>query len=178
MNEGKKFEQDIKNSVPEDVWYYRFKDGTANYEGTKNENTRFQATNICDLELYKKPQLYLFEAKSYTGKSISHEAFLLNQNKKKPKTLEERLKKVYEMVDAQQHGIVSGYIINLRDIDKTYYLDADKVLNHILTADRRSIPLSYMLEHGISLCQEKKRTRWRYDIKNLFYQIEVREVNK
>ena len=33
MNEGKKFEQDFRNSMPEDVFYYRLRDGTAAWSG-------------------------------------------------------------------------------------------------------------------------------------------------
>lgn len=175
-NEGKKFEEDIKSSVPEDVWYNRYNDGTADWEKDKEDGkkkrTRFQAVNICDCEMHMHPNHYLFEFKSYTGKSITHEAFLM-PNKTKP--LDERLKKVHKMVDALRFGIHAGYIINMREVGRTFYIRADYVLEHILSRRSKSIPLDYMIEHGIELIAEKRRTRWRYDLLNLFFQIEVRK---
>ena len=44
-NEGKKFEEDFKKSVPKNLFYYRFIDGTSAWDGG---NARFQAKNICD----------------------------------------------------------------------------------------------------------------------------------
>ena len=35
-NAGKQFEEDIKASIPEGYWLYRFKDGTAGFAGEKN----------------------------------------------------------------------------------------------------------------------------------------------
>ena len=71
QNEGKRFEEDIKKSVPSEYFYYRFKDGTGNFNGTKNENVRFQAKNICDCEVMTDNYLFLLELKSHLGKSIS-----------------------------------------------------------------------------------------------------------
>ena len=166
-NEGKKFEEDFRDSVPSDIYYYRFRDGTANYAGTKNENTRFQHTNICDCILYDRVVLCFNEQKSYTGVSVTHKAFLSSN----AKTEEGKLKKIKQMVDAQMHGIHAGYLFNMRDIDETYFVYADKVYQHVTTADRKSIPLDYIREHGYKLKAKKKRVRWRYDIKDMLNSI-------
>ena len=59
MSSGKKFETNFKNSVPDNIFYYRFRDGTSSWgnkacEGCpKNKQlTRFQSKNICDCEMF------------------------------------------------------------------------------------------------------------------------------
>ena len=159
MNEGKKFEQDIKNSVPDNVFYYRLKDGTAAWGG---EETRFQAQNACDCIMFLTPYMYMFELKSHKGKSLPFSAIRQNQ--------------LDELVQAAERGVTAGFIVNLRDIEKTYYVSAVTVQELINTLDRKSIPLEFFETQCIRLLAEKKRTRYRYDILNLFYQIRVRKV--
>lgn len=165
VNEGKKFEQDFKSSVPDDVWYYRFRDGTATfYGGIENNNgTRFQQSNICDCQLYYYG-LFLLELKSHKGKSLSHGQFM---------TTKGEIKHLHELVLAQAFGINAGVIINMRDVEETYYLHADVVLDHILNSGRKSIPLDFMRENGYRLIAEKKITRYRYDIKDLIAYIRL-----
>jgi len=79
MNNGKRFELEIKNSIPSSVYYYRFRDGTANFSGDKNQNVRFQATNMCDCLLYDSKHLYFLELKTHKGKSLPLSAIRENQ---------------------------------------------------------------------------------------------------
>ena len=155
-NEGKKFEEDFKKSVPETVYFYRLRDGTASWDG--GENTRFQASNICDCLLYDG-NFYMFELKSHKGKSIPFSAF--------------RDVQVTELATACEYGVKAGFVINMRDAEQTYYLTAMAVKEYTLTADRASIPLDYMKENGILLKAEKKRVRWRYDVSELLKSMEA-----
>jgi recombination protein U len=160
---GKRFEEDIRDSVPADMWYYRFRDGTANFQGQKNENTRFQQTNICDCQLYYYG-LFLLELKSHNGKSLPHSQF---------KDAKGKIKHLYELVAAQVFGIVAGVIINMREVEETYWLPANVVLNHILNSGIKSIPIAFMRENGYRLKAEKKKVRYRYDIKDLIANIRL-----
>jgi recombination protein U len=157
-NPGKEFEKDYKNSVPPEIWAYRLRDGTATFYGgmEQNNGVRFQQTNICDFILFWEGALALQELKSHKGKSLPHDQF----------------KHLEEMCEAAEHkGIFAGVVINMRDVGETYYLPADKVLHHILFSGRKSLPLDYMQEHGYRVLAEKKRVRWRYDIKDLMKEI-------
>jgi recombination protein U len=158
MNEGKKFEQDIKDSVPEEVFYYRLKDGTASWGG---EETRFQSQNACDCIMFYNSHMYMLELKSHKGKSLPFSCIRDNQ--------------LSELVQATQKGVKAGFIVNLRDVEKTYYVDAVTMQELINTSERKSIPLEFFETQCIKVFGEKKRTRWRYDILNLFYKIEVRK---
>lgn len=147
-NEGKKFEEDFRKSIPESVYYYRLRDGTATYYGG-NENLRFQTSNICDCILYDG-DFYMLELKSHKGKSIPFSAF--------------RDVQVTELATACEYGVKAGFVINMRDVEETYFLPAIVVKEYTLTADRVSIPLEYLRSNGTLIKAEKKRVRWRYDI--------------
>ena len=67
MNAGKSFEQDFIKSVPDTIYHYRFKDGTAAWG--EGEATRFQATNICDFLLFDG-RMFLLELKIKGNQSL------------------------------------------------------------------------------------------------------------
>lgn len=155
MNEGKRFEEDFRKSIPDDVYYYRLRDGTASWGG---ENTRFQASNACDSLLWRDNMLYMIELKSHKGKSIPHNAFRENQ--------------INELSNALAYGVTAGFLINMRDVDTTVWVPADMVREHINTSDRKSISLNELL-NGYKVKQEKKRTRWRYDINDMLKAVRI-----
>ena len=94
-NPGKLFEEDFKKSVPKWCWLYRFKDGTANFKGEKNENVRFQAHNICDFEIMAQNSLFLLELKSHQGASIPFSCIRKNQIEEMVKAAEFKYIKPY-----------------------------------------------------------------------------------
>lgn len=155
-NAGKMFEEDFKKSVPKDCWVYRFKDGTANFNGTKNENVRFQAHNICDFQVMTDKCLYLLELKSHAGTSIPFNCIRSTQLK--------------EMTEIEHEKIKSFFIFNFRNIGNggTIAVEAHKVKEYIETAERKSIPFSWCEENGIKIGMQLKKVRWRYDLEKFF----------
>jgi recombination protein U len=158
-NPGKLFEQDWKNSVPEDIFYYRFRDGTASYYGgSDNENIRFQQSNICDCLMYLNPQLWLVDLKSHKGKSIPFNCFKDNQ--------------VKELSKAMMHeGVKAGFIVNFRDVEETYFIKANDIEYYIAHSERKSIPLDWCGENGIAIGQRKLKVRYRYNVDELLKEI-------
>ena len=150
MNNGKKFESDFKASVPKNVFYYRFKDGTASWD--KGDNTRFQAFNICDCMMFDKMTgLWLCELKSHAGKSLPFSCIRDNQLK--------------EMLQASEYQFVHPiFIINFRDVEKTFAIDAIKVARFIESGERKSIPIDWLEENGDLVRCRKLRVNYRYDI--------------
>ena len=146
MNNGKRFEQDFKNSVPKSVYYYRFRDGTSAWGN--QDNTRFQATNLCDCLLYSNTGLYLLELKSYKGMSLPFNAIRKNQ--------------IEGLLHASQFGIDAGFVIKLNG--ETYYIDVESVDQFIKTSERKSIPLKFLQENGIFIPRTKLKVNYRYDI--------------
>ncbi|WP_105176875.1 Holliday junction resolvase RecU [Clostridium cagae] len=157
-NPGKLFEEDFKKSVPEDCWIYRFKDGTANFGGTKNENVRFQAHNICDFQIMTNDYLVLLELKSHAGASIPFNCIRSNQ--------------IEEMSNIQHPKIKAYFIFNFRDYEKTYAIKAKELKLYIDTADRRSILLGWCKANGIEIIGNKKKVRYRYELKSFFEGIQ------
>lgn len=154
MNEGKKFELDFKNSMPQGVFYYRFRDGTANWKDGENPNVRFQQSNISDCLMYLKPILWLVDLKTTLGKSIPFSNFKENQ--------------VRELSKAMMHeGIKAGFIINFRDIKETYFVKANDIKYYIAHSERKSIPVDWCRENGIRIWQKKLKVRYRYAVENL-----------
>lgn len=143
-DKGKQFEIDIKKSFPPDFYIERYKDDTAGFYGVSNP---------ADFRLYKYPHLFLFELKSHKGKSIPFTCIRENQIK--------------GLVIAGNHlGIYAGFIFNFRDLEETYYVNADAVLNFMIRSERKSIPVDWCRENGNKIEQTLKRTRYSYDMKS------------
>lgn len=153
INNGKRFEMNFKNSVPDDIFFYRFKDGTASWG--QSENVRFQASNMCDCMIYKMPVLIFAELKNHKGKSLPFTAIRENQ--------------MLEMMKAQTHpGIKSMLIVNFEDVQECYGLDIFAVQKYIDMDIRKSIPVDYFREFGINIPCQKKKVNTGYDLSVLF----------
>lgn len=162
MKKGGRFEKDFKDSIEDYMFYYRFRDGTANFGGDKNENVRFQQKNICDCMIFFK-KLYLFELKSHKGKSIPFSCIRDNQ--------------VTSLLTASRFdGIEAGLLFNFSDLDETYYIDIIQIRNFINSAERKSFPVAWCREQGIQVRQQKKIKHFRYDIATLFFQIDNKDL--
>lgn len=151
MNAGKQFETDFRKSVPEGVFFYRFRDGTASWGG--GENTRFQQSNICDCMMFNGI-LYLLELKSHKGKSLPFSAIRQNQ--------------ITELSKASTYPkIIAGFIVNFRDVEKTFFVLAPKVEYFITHEERKSIPIAWFEENGVIIPQKKLRVNYRYELDRL-----------
>ncbi len=151
-NPGKVFEEDIKKSVPKEYWIYRFKDGTANFSGSKNENVRFQAHNICDFMIMTKENLILLELKSHKGSSIPFSCIRKNQ--------------IEEMTKIEHSKIKSYFLLNFRDSENTYAVLATVLKKYIENSNRKSVPISWCEENGVKIMAIKKKVRYEYLIKD------------
>lgn len=151
-NKGKIFEESFKRSVPDDILYYRFKDGTANWE--HNNIVRFQAKNVCDCMIYNGEELIFIELKNHKGKSIPIKCIRENQR-------EELLR--YSKYKNTKCVIV----INFEDLEECYCLKIKDVDDFINKENRKSIPIEYCKEVGIMVNMKKLINNYRYDIKSM-----------
>lgn len=147
-NPGKMFEEDFIKSVPDQIFHYRLRDSAGTWQG--GENTRFTPCNICDFIIFDRSKLYLLELKSHKGKSLPISCIRENQLK--------------GLLQAYRKGVKAGYIINFRDVEETYFFSANSMNSFLTTETRKSIPLSIVRQYGILIPQEKKRTRYKYDL--------------
>lgn len=142
-NEGKKFEEDWKNSVPDNVFIERINDTF--YSGV---------VNIADFIMYAFPNLFLLELKSVKGRSIPFSRL----NGKQLKMLE---------VASKKKGVRAGFLFNFREVEQTYYINVHDVIDYIRTADRKSFPLDWCKEKGLLVKQTKKISRYKYHVSEL-----------
>ena len=157
MNLGKQFEQSIKASVPNDVFFYRLRDGTASWGD--QENTRFQASNIADCLIYNG-RLFLLELKSHKGKSLPLSAIRENQIKELTKA-------------SFFKGVVAGLIINFSDLGRSFFVHIIEVDNFVKYEPRKSIPLAWCEQHGIEIQGKKARTRYTWNLQKWISEIDA-----
>lgn len=155
-NTGKRFEDNFRESVSGDLFFYRFRDGTSSWGG--GANTRFQQTNICDCELFDGERLYLLELKSVIGKSLPFVNIKEHQLK--------------ELVEASRYkNIVAGFLIEFSTINRCFYLSAKDMEHYIGNSGRQSIPLSYLIEKGIEIEVQKLRVNSRFNIEKFIKEV-------
>jgi recombination protein U len=151
-NAGKRFEEDFKKSVPQQYFIYRLRDSAGTWQG--GENTRFTPSNICDFMVMGIEKLYLLELKTHTGMSLPISCIRKNQ--------------IEEMSKIEQQNVKAYFLINFRDIERTYAIEAKKLKAFILITEKKSIPIKWCIENGTEILSDKKRTRFSYKLEQLF----------
>ena len=161
MNEGKKFEDCFNKSVPKEYFCYRLRDAG----GWSNaDNTRFTPSNMCDFIMYAKGRIYLLELKSVKENSLSYSNIGKIENGviKKTSVLAEEGKK---------RGVVSGYLINYRGANKTYFVSADKLADRMLNNTKKSLNLKECEEIGVFVEQTLKRVNYVYNVEKFIEEV-------
>ena len=148
MNEGKKFEKDFENSIPQYTWYYRIKDSSSSW--SNSNNSRFTQKSPCDYIIFKGGKLYLLELKSHKGKSLPLATI--------------REQQLLYLSNLNFTDVIGYFIINFRDIEETYAVEGYKIKN----IDRKSISLEFLKQNGVKISQTIKRTRYTYDLSNIW----------
>jgi recombination protein U len=155
-NEGKKFEEDVIKSVPSEWFYQRLKDAAGWSNG---ENTRFTISNPFDFIIFDGKMLFCLELKSCLGKSLPISNIKPNQ--------------ITGLISAHEKiGVRAGLLINFRDVEETYFLDAFELNLFIKSGARKSIPIDHCRELGVLVTQKKKIKRYSYDIKEFVKEVE------
>lgn len=149
MNSGKRFEENFKKSIPDDVFYYRLRDGTSAWDSQEKTKTRFQAKNICDCLLFDGKSLFLLELKAHKGKSLPLSAIRENQIKGLLET-------------SKYDNIIAGLVVNFTDIQETYFMPINLAYKWFYNGLRKSIPINEFRENCIPIIAYKKRTNYYY----------------
>lgn len=151
MNSGKKFENNFRDSVPKDVFYYRFRDGTSSWSKEENNLTRFQAKNICDCMLYDGQYLYLLELKSHKGSSLPLSTIRENQIK--------------SLIATEKYAnIIAGLIVNFSDKEECYFMPIKMAFKWFYQTNRKSIPIVEFRDNCIQIDGYKKKVNYKYDV--------------
>lgn len=137
-NVGKLFEADFRNSCPNNSFIHRIRD------------VQYGAKSLCDFIIYRYPKLILAELKTTKLKSLPVNNIADHQ-----------LESMHVMNELK--GVRSGFVINFREHDATYYVSGTKLYNYIQKEKVKSISQEWLAENGVKIAQFKRRTRWYYD---------------
>jgi recombination protein U len=169
-NPGKKFEEDFIKSIPDRCDVTRLKDAGGWSNAT---NMRFTSSNPCDFIIYSNRGIggghqYKLELKSLEGKSLPYGNIKGKKpaTKKKPATSakENSITFTETLMESLMKGVRAGFVVNFRDVNETFYVSAELVLEHLKNADRASIPIAWFKEYGILIKQTIVIKRYRYDL--------------
>lgn len=155
-NVGKIFEEDFIKSVPNNIFYFRFKD--LPYFLTKNSKYEV-SNNPADFIIFYN-NLFILELKSTDNTSYPFSNTRENQVK--------GLKKYSE-----KDKVICGFIINMRRYNETYFLRINDYLYLEKESGRKSISIKDLRFYGVRIYQELKRTRYRYDIKTFLEKLAI-----
>lgn len=164
-NEGKLFEQDFKNSVPETCWVYRLRDSTSSF--ANGGNTRFTSSNICDYIIFDGifKRLFLVECKSTKGTSVPLSMIRSNQ--------------LQGLLDASEHSLVAGFLINFRNTNNdTFFITISNYIKMISSSNKKSFNIGDLVKYdALKIESTKKRTRYTYDIQKMINRFEMGKIN-
>lgn len=163
MNTGKKFENDIKKSIPSDIFYYRINDSTGKFSG--GENLRFSNNQPCDSLLFdcNNKKLFTLELKTTKGLSFSFENIDIEKDYKK-KIHKHQILSLLEF--SKYNNIYSGFLFNFRKKDgsqKTYFQFIDDFIIMTKNINKTSFNEKDLLKYNpieIEGRKLKKYYRW------------------
>lgn len=167
-NEGKQFEESIQKSVPKYALIYRIPDAAQSFY--QSDKLRFSKKNPFDFILWdsKRRLLYALELKTVKGKSISFERC-------KDDTGEIHWHQIQGLMDwSKYNGIICGFIIEFRELEKTIFLPIHSIVSILSSIDKKSFRILDLDNLNISyyeVPQHKVRTRFRYGIDDMLCNI-------
>lgn len=118
MTYGKKFEEDLKKSLPSDAFVHRIKTRNSQYKGD-NE--------IADFLVYRYPHLFIFEAKTTEEKRLPFDMLRPNQ-----------IIGIRESL--QFKGVRGGFVVQFRDPYSHWFIPST-VIDEYLVKGAKSIPI-------------------------------------
>lgn len=152
------FEQNWKNSVPNNIFYYRPPDSAQSF-GT-NQNLRFSAKSPCDCFMFTGDFLYTLELKSVGTKSISFE----RQKSDKGVIHRHQINSLDKFNSYQ--NVISGFIFDFRLSGSTYFCSISDFLDMISNLDKKSFNENDLFEwcKPFEIQKKKLKVNYRYDI--------------
>lgn len=154
QNEGKKFEEDFKKSIPDSYYWIRLRDPAQSFGG--QNNLRFSLKNPYDLLIYTDGFLFPLELKSTKGTSFSFKG-------SSPMIKQQQIDDLTKA--ATYKGIIPGFIFNMRKYTKTYFLHINNFNKFLSQTDKSSINQQDIIDFGgIEIVGKLKKVRYQYMI--------------
>ena len=174
MNAGKRFEEDIKKSIPSYVLYHRLKDSTGTFGG--GNNLRFSSKQPCDVFLWNGEigKFFTLELKTTKSNAFSFED-IESENEQQSKMIHK-----HQILALKEYacykGVISGFVLNFRlekeNVEHTYFLSIKNFLRMIDKLGKKSFNEKDLLHYSPILIEgTKKRTRWTWDMEKFMNSI-------
>ena len=158
MNQGKIFENDFQESVPDDVYCQKLQDAAIGFN-IEESKQRFAPKSPYDYFLYRKPNMWCLELKSTQGTSMSFAG----------KTPMIKKHQREELMKAYKKGCIAGLVLNFRKYPLTYYIPIRLFEEFVESTDKKSINVKDIWnmidnseESPILIGQELKQVHYRY----------------
>lgn len=167
MNVGKIFEQQWKKSIPKYALFYRLRDSAQSFGGG---NLRFSSKNPFDCIMWDSQRhiLYALELKTVQRHSISFE-------RSKDDKGEIHFHQIKGLTEWRQYdGIMAGFVIEFREIEKTIFLDILDFNNLISRINKKSFNYNDLNKYRIKymvIPQKKAISKYTYDVNYLLLNI-------
>lgn len=171
---GKVFENNFKESVPEHIWYYRPPDSAQGFDVGASSKLRFSQRSPCDCMLFNGEYLFCFELKSVSGNSISFE------RTKEDKGIIHKYQIDSLFRFSKYKNVISGFLLDFRGTDKTYFLDIKDFLHMISQISKKSFHEKDLLRYCTPVEIEKKKMRvnYRYNVDCMINKIVKERCHK
>ena len=156
MTSGKRFEQNFKNSIPKNIFYYRLRDGSSSWGG--NDKVRFQQENICDSIMFDGDYLYTLELKSTKGKSLPYNNIKKHQ--------------IDDLLWCSTFpNIVSGFMIEFSDLNECFFVEINDFKTFYDNNSRKSLPYSFCSEKGVKIDVERLKVNRKFNVEKFINEI-------
>lgn len=169
-NVGKQFEDNFKKSVPNYALSYRPPDSAQGFDVGASNKLRFSRHSPCDLMVFDGTRnLFLtLELKTFQG-SCSFE----RDKNEKGIIHYYQIEKLKEFANYKR--VISGFVLDFRYADHTYFLninDWDNLISHI---EKKSFNEQDLLEYAspILIEKEKLKVNYRYDVELLLSNLNI-----
>lgn len=165
MNKGKKFEENWKKSVPDNIYYKRLNDNASIFT---NSNAEYSVKNPFDCIMFNGKNLFCFELKSTKYNRMSFE-----DRPNMSKGVMIHYYQIEGLRNASMYdNIYAGFIFNFRNDDKntevTYYQSIEDFDNMTKNINKHSFNILDLLQYNpIKIDCEKKRVNYRYNVGKL-----------
>lgn len=167
-NEGKIFENEIRNSVPDYIKLLRLPDPPHSF--TQRNDTKFSKKNPYDFECFDsiRSTLYCFELKSTNKKYIG---FQIDENDDREVLI--KWHQIEGLTKASEYNnVIAGFLLNYRlndDEQLLYFFDIKDFNKMRKCIDKKSFNIINAVLYGaIRINGNKKRTRWNWDLDEFF----------
>ena len=146
---GKRFEENWKASMPEDIFYYRLRDGSGAWGG--NDKVRFQKENICDCIIFDGDYLYTLELKSTKAKSLPYANI-----------------KDHQINDlewcSEVANVISGFVIEFDSYNECFFIEINVFKDFYINEQRKSLPIDFCRKNGTKIEIKNLKVNRRFNI--------------